>query len=160
MRHTPWAGPFESHEAHSERRDAYNAGYDNTNRQRDRDSGICFLTTACVEFAGLPLDCRELAVLRRFRDLYVRSRPDGDYALRLYSATAPALIDAVKNSPDRTTIFTQTLQLIRLAVEHIEADRLTEAFELYRTMYCELLARFMPLHHHTGSVGGRPLGHQ
>src|SRR5215213_776803 len=33
MRHTPWAGPFESHEAHSERRAAYNAGYDNTNRQ-------------------------------------------------------------------------------------------------------------------------------
>jgi hypothetical protein len=36
MRHAPWAGPFESHKSYDERRDAYNAGYDNTNRQRDK----------------------------------------------------------------------------------------------------------------------------
>lgn len=144
MRHDPWAGPFESHESHSERRDAYNAGYDNTNRQRDRESGMCFLTTACVEFAELPGDCRELTVLRRFRDLYVGSRSDGECALRHYCATAPALIDAISKGPERTATFTETLQLIRLAVEHIEAGRFSKAFELYRATYCGLLSRFVP----------------
>lgn len=147
MRHDPWAGPFESHKSHDERRDAYNAGYDNTNRQRDK--GGCFLTTACVEFAGLPSNCRELTVLRRFRDLYVRTRPDGDRVLRQYCATAPVLVEAVRSSPDRTAIFNETLQRIRLAVEYIEAGRLSEAFELYGATYCGLLNRFLITNGHT-----------
>jgi hypothetical protein len=148
MRHDPWAGPFESHKDHDARRDAYNSGYNNTNKQRDRDRGFCFLTTACVEFAGLPLDCRELTVMRGFRDLYVKTRPDGESALRQYYATAPALVNAVKSSADSSTIFTETLNQIRLAVEHIEAGRLSEAFELYGATYSTLLNRFLPSNVH------------
>jgi hypothetical protein len=144
MRHDPWAGPFESHKDHAERRDAYNYGYDNTNRQRDRDNGICFLTTACVEFAGLPSDCRELTVLRDFRDSYVRARLDGDSVLRRYYESAPALVDAVRRSPEGSTVFAETLQKIRLAIDHIDAGRPSEAFDLYGATYSALLRRFLP----------------
>jgi hypothetical protein len=146
MRHEPWAGPFESHEDYDERRDAYNAGYDNTMQQRDGDSGGggggCFLTTACIEFAGLPPDCRELAVMRGFRDRYIKSRPDGETILCEYYTTAPALVRAVKSSPERETIFSEALERIRMAVSHIEAGRFLEAFELYVVTYSTLLRRF------------------
>jgi hypothetical protein len=70
--------------------------------------------------------------------------------LRQYYATAPALVDAVRNSPNRAVIFNETLQRIRLAVEHIEAGRLSEAFELYGATYCALLNQFLISNGHNG----------
>jgi hypothetical protein len=48
-RREPWAKPFESFEHYDERRDAYNAGYDNTSKQKyESGGGGCFPSTALV----------------------------------------------------------------------------------------------------------------
>jgi hypothetical protein len=44
-------------------------GYRGENAKKESDnssSSWCFIATACVEFQGLPSDCRELRVLPRF----------------------------------------------------------------------------------------------
>lgn len=145
MNHSPWAGPFEPHEDHDARRDAYDAGYWNTLKQKDESSGSggCFLTTACVEFAGLPDDCRELAVLRKFRDEHIQRRSDGKAILATYYATAPALVRAIKDSPDSAAVFASALETIRLAVRYIDDRRFEDAFDLYAATYTQLTERFL-----------------
>ncbi len=43
-----------------------------------------FLTTACLQAAGLPDNCKELQTLRRFRDEYVSRLPNGSAILSHY----------------------------------------------------------------------------
>lgn len=49
---------------------------------RKKFLGLCFITTAVCEAAGLPDDCAELTAFRAFRDGYLRSWPDGRHAAR------------------------------------------------------------------------------
>lgn len=137
--HEPWCGPFESTEHYEERRDAYKAGYDNAS---DDGPSLCFLTTACVEHAGLPDDCYELTVLRRFRDSYVANLPGGRSMLSEYYVVAPGIVRGIQRSDDREDVLRRTLATIRQAVEHIEAGRAFEAFTLYATMFTTLKQRY------------------
>jgi len=50
-------------------------------------SGGCYLTTACCEYKGLPDDCEELEVLRKFRDEYVPA-----VLVVEYYKTAPSIV--------------------------------------------------------------------
>lgn len=58
--------------------DVYETGMFGDDKGKVREEkGICFLTKACVEYAGLPDDCPELQTIRKFRDEYIHSLPDG-----------------------------------------------------------------------------------
>jgi hypothetical protein len=105
-------------------------------------SGGCFLTTACVESAGLPDDCRELTVLRRFRDGYVAHLPDGAALIAEYYATAPHIVARIQRSPDRIEALGEILSEVRCAVVLIEGDRPEEALAVYAAMFRRLRVRF------------------
>lgn len=55
-------------------------------------SGGCFLTTVCCEWKGLPDDCAELTILRKFRDEVV---PES--IVKKYYEIAPAIAEKIKN---------------------------------------------------------------
>lgn len=93
--------------------------------------GGCYLTTACVEVRGLPDDCHELVTLRRFRDEYVRARPDGELLVAEYYEHAPKLVAAIHARPDGKQILEGIYSEIAQAVKHIERNELEAAFDLY-----------------------------
>lgn len=71
----------------------------------DRD---CFLTTACVQAAGLPDDCFELKSLRLFRDRVLALTPEGRAMIAAYYQHAPALVARIDAKPDARRIWLAT----------------------------------------------------
>ena len=102
----------------------------------------CFITTACVAAAGLSDNCHELTILRRFRDTYVASLPDGSALISDYYTTAPQILRAIDRSPDRDRILIDAFNVIRTAIGHIESDRLVEALAEYKHLIATLRDKY------------------
>lgn len=103
----------------------------------------CFLTSACADFAGLPDDCFELSVLRRFRDEILMQMPRGTDDIALYYRIAPAIIERIDASPRRSR------ELARLYVLYILPSALAAwlgwagvARRTYTRMMRDLAARY------------------
>lgn len=108
----------------------------------EQDEG-CFLTTACTQIAGLPDDCFELSRLRRFRDDVLIHLPGGKDDIALYYRVAPAIVEAIGASPQRSR------ELARLYVLYILPSALAAwlgwtrfARWTYTRMMRHLMARY------------------
>lgn len=102
------------------------------------DSGGCFLTTACVEYAGLPDDCKELKVMRHFRDTYVAALPEGPELIAEYYRTAPPLVEQLRTQKDGRRDLHELFETIQLIVDHIESGLKEQAMKLYQAKFSEL----------------------
>jgi len=60
----------------------------------------CYFTTAACGMAGLPDDCFELTMLRRFRDRHVAATADGRAEIAEYYRQAPLILAALRRAPD------------------------------------------------------------
>lgn len=60
-----------------------------------RKGKFCFVTTAICEFEGKPDDCRELTLLREFRDGWLRQCADGPALIERYYNEAPAVVTCI-----------------------------------------------------------------
>lgn len=107
-----------------------------------RNSG-CFLTTACVEHAGLPDDCRELRAMRALRDRHLANIPGGTLMIEEYYRTAPLIVDRLTVATGRETELDALLVTIRDAMRLIESGRDAEAFAMCWQEYRRLSARFI-----------------
>lgn len=58
--------------------------------EKDSSNG-CYLTTACVEYKGLSDSCKELTLLRNFRDNYMKNNSSTD--IDKYYQVAPRIVD-------------------------------------------------------------------
>ena len=96
-------------------------------------SSGCFLTSACVEAKGLPDDCRELTILRRYRDEYLAKQDCGQCEINRYYHIAPQIVEKIKALPDAPTMFEQIYnELVLPCVHLIDAGSMEEAHTLYR----------------------------
>lgn len=95
------------------------------------DSSGCFITTACVTSQGLPDDCYELQVLRKFRDTYVVAQLGGKKLLDEYYITAPLIVEQINKQRNAVAIYQELYKNIQEAVKLIEQMMHTEAFNLY-----------------------------
>lgn len=110
------------------------------------DDGPCFISTACVVARGLPDDCRELAVLRRFRDELSRSEP-GRTAVQEYYRDAPEIVASIDASPDPGSVYRDLYEgLVRRCVGLIERGRPRAAFDTYRRIVHELKQTYVRPH--------------
>jgi hypothetical protein len=130
-----------SGESRGEREDrrSYDKGHRHGRRQK---GGDCFLTTACVEHAGLPDNCTELQVLRSFRDNYITRLPGGSALIRTYYQTAPEIVRRMNQDPSRTNVLSSILKTVRTAVALIADGENEKALVAYGSMFNELRARF------------------
>jgi len=94
------------------------------------DSEWCLVTTACVRWAGLPDDCRELTLIRRLRDEHVRHLREGEAILEAYARLAPPLIRRIEAAEDADAVWARLLAVIRRTAELVEAGRLSEALRI------------------------------
>lgn len=68
---------------------------------RKKFLGLCFITTAVCEAAGLPDDCAELTAFRAFRDGYLRACPDGEALIDEYYSIAPGIVSCINVCENR-----------------------------------------------------------
>ena len=109
-----------------------------------RQEGTCFVTTACVEFQGLPSDCRQVVTLRSFRDNFLSTILEGRQAIAEYEVLAPQLVAAIRRDPDAAQIFEEIYhRYIEPSVELVEAGRNEDAFILYRNGMIDLARRYL-----------------
>lgn len=135
-------GPFYDKEQQKEENAAYDAGHSNTTEQNGSDSSICFLTTACVEYAGLLDDCHELQVLRHFRDGYVSQLPESKSILAEYYQRAPTIVRGIKASHECDDVLNALLRTIREIVSLIEAGYNNRAFDAYAAIFKKLNSQY------------------
>lgn len=108
----------------------------------DGNKSGCFLTTACVDFAGLSDDCHELTVLRSFRDTYVANLPEGSAMLREYYHTAPRIVVAINLDSNRRVVLDEMFATVRRAVAEIEAGEHERALITYRSLFDRLHCKY------------------
>ncbi len=108
------------------------------------NSSDCFLTTACVTAKGLPNDCRELTVLRAFRDFYLSEQDGGKDEIAEYYRIAPAIVNAINAASSSTLLWEELYaNLIIPCVNLIEEGNNAAAYELYRSYVKALSERYL-----------------
>ncbi len=106
---------------------------------KGNDTSGCFLTSACVEAKGLPDDCYELTVLRKFRDEYLAKQECGPCEINHYYHVAPSIVSKIKSGPNANTIFSHIYEeLVVPCVSLIEEGKLERAHEKYRNYILKL----------------------
>jgi hypothetical protein len=103
----------------------------------------CYITTATLAALGLPDDCAELTVLRRFRDEVLLTTAAGRGAVQEYYATAPGIVAAINRLPDAAAVYHRLFdQAIAPAVAAVRAGRYPEAYAIYQRLVREARARY------------------
>lgn len=97
--------------------------------------GCCFITTAVCQSLGLPEDCPELTILRRFRDEILLDTAEGRREVMEYYALAPAIVAAIARRSDAAIVYAGLhADYIRPSVEAISLKRYDEARALFRQL--------------------------
>lgn len=91
----------------------------------------CFLTTACCQYKGLPDNCWELSVMRKFRDEVLAKSKTGQALISLYYHVAPGIVKRLETNPDREAILESVYKEI-VKIAHLAcADQEEEAVSRY-----------------------------
>lgn len=107
-------------------------------------SSGCYLTTACVNMKNLPDDCRELTVLREFRDGFMSQQSDGEADIQEYYKTAPKIVESINCQCNKDEIYEKLYDTVIVpCVELIENGRNDEAYDKYKRMVQELEKKYM-----------------
>jgi len=111
-------------------------------QSRDKKSGGCFLTTAACNFRGLPDDCHELSVLRKFRDEKLMATRAGVSMVEHYYCIAPAIAQDLVHQDDLELVWKTIVECVRL----IEAELDDLAVKAYSDMVFRLQRQFNATH--------------
>lgn len=122
---------------------AFKKGLRNEQLDQDKGGSGCYLTTACVEYAGLPDDCYELQTMRKFRDGYVRTLPDATTLLEEYYLTAPVIVHHIQMQHNRDVVFQHLLLTLRDVVALIESGQNAEALAVCKEEFFSLRNKYV-----------------
>ncbi|MDE1985425.1 MAG: hypothetical protein KGL29_09140 [Alphaproteobacteria bacterium] len=120
----------------------YSDTYQCTYRASATNYATCFLTTACVQHAGLPDDCEELMVLRAFRDRELLGFEEGRFLVDHYYRIAPRIVERIRLSPDRDRVLRWVLAQVRETARAIGCGETDRAIARYAVMVLRLQRHF------------------
>ena len=104
----------------------------------------CFLTSACTEARGLPDDCKELTILRTFRDGYMKLLPDGQAEICEYYHTAPMIVERIHELPNANDVLERIYtELVLPCVELIQKGDNEAAHIKYRNYVKQLQIEYL-----------------
>ncbi len=66
---------------------------------------LCFVTTAVCTGLHKPPDCRELIMMKRYRDDYLLRQEDGERLIREYYDIAPTIVKRIAKEDDPETVY-------------------------------------------------------
>lgn len=100
---------------------------------------FCFITEAACTHLGLSDDCRELTVLRGFRDTYLLPDPKFRESVDFYYLIAPRIVDSIQASGRSAQIYSYLLEAyLRPSIEAIDLGKPEDARRIYTQMMREL----------------------
>jgi hypothetical protein len=104
----------------------------------------CFLTTACCEMLGLPDDCFELRMLRRYRDETLANMQGGSAAIAAYYLVAPSVLDRLRQEERASRLLSVYARFILPSAIAARLGLNQLAYRLYARMMDELARDFTP----------------
>lgn len=107
--------------------------------------GGCFLTSACCNYKGFSDDCKELTVLRQFRDNYLKQQDSGEALINEYYAIAPIIVAKIDDCDKKDAIYAYIYETITKCVETYENEEYEKVMHLYIQMVNELKGKFLTL---------------
>lgn len=117
--------------------------YKDAQARATKDSG-CYLTSACMSAHGVNFydDCKELTILRKFRDTYLKDKyPD---KIKEYYNIAPLIVTEINKEPDNNTIFKNMYEhLVSPCCDLIEKGLLEEAYNKYKEYTYKLYNKYI-----------------
>lgn len=122
--------------------DRFSARPTKSNSNYTSGSSGCFLTSACVDHLGKPDDCKELTLLRKFRDEQMKKMPDGEQLITEYYEIAPKIVKAIEASPNKSEYYDEIYSVVSTCVSLIEKENYGEVFDLYKKMVLDLKKEF------------------
>ena len=93
---------------------------------------------------GLPDDCRELTVLRNFRDHWLKEQATGPAEIAEYYEIAPQIVERIQRSEARMELLKGIYnEMITPCVDDIQAGNYETAHERYRRETMKLKERYL-----------------
>jgi hypothetical protein len=110
---------------------------------------LCFVTTAVCQGLQKPQDCRELVMMKQYRDTYLLNQPDGEALIREYYDIAPTIVKRIEKeaSPEEKYLYLWN-QYIKPCVSLLDDNRQEQCREVYEAMMNELKDQYMVTNRH------------
>jgi len=109
-----------------------------------KENSDCYLTSACTEAMGLTDDCRELSLLRSFRDNWLAHQPGGKAEITRYYEVAPGIVSAIRAQGNAKVVFQELYNgLVMPCYRAISKGNFEEAHILYRAKALELEEKYL-----------------
>lgn len=106
--------------------------------------GGCFITSACVESQGLSDTCKELQILRQYRDELVQKDEDFRGKVLEYYRKAPLIVQAIEKTKESSAIYDKLFhEMILPCVAYLEEGKTSEAKELYLKCYGQMAEKYL-----------------
>ena len=105
---------------------------------------LCYITTAVCEGLKKEDDCRELVLLKQYRDEYLARTEEGKAVIAQYYDTAPTIVRRISKREDKREIYRHLYeQYISPCVQCIEAEKNEECKVLYQEMVEGLIQEYL-----------------
>lgn len=105
---------------------------------------LCFVTTAVCRGLQKPQDCKEILLMKQFRDGYFAGSAEGKQLTEEYYDIAPTIVKRIAREADPEEKYRYLWSTyIRKCVDYIEEGQNEQCSRLYRSMMAELKAEYM-----------------
>lgn len=105
---------------------------------------LCFVTTAVCQGLRKPQDCKEIILMKQFRDGYFSESAEGKQLIQEYYDIAPTIVKRISREADPEEKYRYLWNTyIKKCVDHIENGRNEQCSSLYETMMSELKEEYM-----------------
>lgn len=123
-------------------------GWNNTSdRWTDASGGngsACYITTCCMTYKGLPDNCVELEVLRKYRDKLIQEDPEFRAKVIEYYRNAPLIIQQIENHTKKEDVYNELYnEMIKPCIDLLNAGQIDKAKNLYLQHYDWLLKKYL-----------------
>ena len=138
------AGIFTSEEARiSKSGDVYEKGLFGGDKEKVGEAkSACILSSACITARGLPDDCDELTILRKFREDYLEGTARGNSILQEYQNISGQILQWIDRSDDRLVLYNDLYRrLVRGTVDLLCLGQIEAAINHYRVIVREYQRR-------------------
>lgn len=110
---------------------------------------LCFMTTAVCCGLHKPQDCREIMLMKRYRDEYLLQQDDGPNLIREYYDIAPTIVKRIEreSEPEEKYLYLWN-HYISKCVAYAENQENERCRQLYGTMMAELKEEYMVTDRH------------
>lgn len=105
---------------------------------------LCYITTAVCESLDLPVDCKELTLLKDYRDNILAYEDGGEEIIHEYYDIAPTIVKRINKESDRNVIYnTLYNDYISKCINDIEEKHYEACKEHYMQMINDLKEKYI-----------------